>query len=517
MSHNLQAPASDAAEQSHQILLLGSTFIVAVSGLIYELVAGALSSYLIGSSVTQFSLVVGWFMFAMGVGSWASRYIQKEPLQVFVETEIAVGLTGGSSALFLFFSFTFFDYYLLSLLFITLLVGSLVGLEIPLMIRIMRERQALSSTISSVLALDYVGALFASLLFPLVLLPYLGLVRSAFLFGLVNMAVAGIALWKIKESIPNHKKLRIIEVLASVLLIIGLLSAGGLTRFAEDRLYQDEIILARDSPYQRIIVTRWREDIRLYLNGHLQFSTVDEARYHEALVHPILASNPQAKKILVLGGGDGMTARELLKYPQIERIDLVDLDPVMTELFSQQSLLRNLNKDSLNDPRLRVHNSDAGKFLEKTPMRWDVAIIDLPDPNSPSLARLYTKSFYRLLGQRIAADGALVTQATSPFYAKQAFWCIKSTMDAALPGANVQAYHIDVPSFGDWGFVIANRGQQQPAQAKLSVPTRALTSKMLAGMFVFAKDVAPQKVDINYLDRPVLVQYYEQGWRSYND
>lgn len=520
---DLSDPQREPNARAGHFLLLASVFVIAVSGLIYELIAGALSSYLVGSSVTQFSLVIGLFMFAMGIGSYLSRFVKDHALQVFVGVEIAVGLLGGSSALLLFFAFTFLDSYLFFLALSTLSVGSLVGLEIPLVIRILRERNAITiaSTVSSVLALDYVGALFGSLLFPLVLAPYLGLVRSGFLFGLVNVAVAGIALWKMSAAIPRARSLRVATWLSALLLIIGLVSAGGMTRFAEDRLYQDDIILAKDTPYQRIVVTRWRDDIRLYLNGHLQFSSVDEARYHEALVHPIMASHPHAKRVLVLGGGDGMTARELLKYPQVQHIDLVDLDPEMTHLFRQQPMLSQLNLGSLSDAKVLVHNQDAAKFLEQSPQRWDVAIVDLPDPNSPSLARLYAKSFYRLLRQHLSPDGAFVTQATSPFYAAQAFWCIDATVRAAMqaPAADIKIYpyHINVPSFGDWGFVLASHADQDPRLAQISVATKVISPALLPSLFVFAKDMQRPSVEVNHLDRPVLVRYYEQGWRSYND
>ncbi len=510
-------PSPPPPERRRNALLLGSVFAVATCGLVYELIAGALSSYLLGSSVTQFSIVIGLFMFAMGIGSYLSRYVRRDSLRVFVAVEIAVGVAGGMSALLLFYVFTYLGTYLPFLVLSSLLVGSLVGLEIPLVIRILKERQALSSAVSSALAFDYIGGLLASLLFPLVLVPYLGLVRSAFLFGLINVGVAALALWRMADEIPRSGVLRGLAGLAATLLTVGLFSAGGLTRLAEDRLYQDEILLAKDSPYQRIIITRWREDLRLYLNGHLQFSTVDEARYHESLVHPVLAAVPAARRVLILGGGDGMVAREVLKHAHIEHIDLVDLDPEITRLFRDWPSLAKLNSGALSDPRLQVHNADAAKFLEQSQGLWDVAIVDLPDPSGPSLARLYSKSFYRLLGHHLAEQGAFVTQATSPFYAAEAFWSIVATIDSQGGGLRALPYHVNVPSFGEWGFVLASRRSLDPTALKVTVPTRFLTDAVLPGMFVFPADMRRQQVEVNRLDHPVLVRYYENGWRTYND
>lgn len=521
----MNSPAA-LTPQRRSVLLLASVFIVAVCGLIYELIAGALSSYLIGSSVTEFSLVIGLFMFAMGVGSFLSRFVRDNPLSVFVWTELAVGLVGGTSALVLFYAFTFLETYRIYMVLSTLAVGTLVGLEIPLVIRVLKEHQALSRALSSVLALDYVGALAASLLFPLVLLPYLGLVRSGFLAGLVNVAVAWLALIMLRAELRSWRWLRLSAVLVSLWLIGGLVTAGGLTRMAEDHLYQDEIILARDTPYQRIVVTRWHDDIRLYLNGHLQFSSVDEARYHEALVHPAMLRSPAPRRILILGGGDGLAAREVLKYPTVETIDLVDLDPAVTELFRQRPMLRELNGDSLNRSEVRIHNEDAIRFLERSHERWDVALVDLPDPSSPALARLYARSFYRLLDQRLTDHGVFAAQATSPFYAPEAFWCVVRTVQDALPEAEVLPYRVNVPSFGEWGFALAVKGG--PAEAEraggtrdaawpaLEVATRFLSQDVLRGMFVFPNDMQPRTVEVNRLETPVVVRYYERGWRRFN-
>src|SRR5204863_5615152 len=179
---------------------------------------------------------------------------------------------------------------------------------------------------------DYLGALAASLLFPIVLVPKLGLVRSAMLFGLVNAAVALWSTFIFSKQLATKTALRISCIGVVAALSAGMIGAGRITAYAEDNIYADEVILSRDTRYQHIVVTRWKDDVRLFLSSHLQFSSRDEYRYHEALVHPGLAAVPAPRRVLVLGGGDGLAVRELLRYPQIERITLVDLDPEMTQL-----------------------------------------------------------------------------------------------------------------------------------------------------------------------------------------
>jgi spermidine synthase len=271
-------------------------------------------------------------------------------------------------------------------------------------------------------------------------------------------------------------------------------------------------------------VTRWRNDVRLFIDGHLQFSSVDEHRYHEALVHPAAAASPGARRALILGGGDGMTAREVLKYPSIERVDLVDLDEEMIRLFRDRSVLSPLCGEALSDPRVHVRVLDAGKFLEGTDESWDLIFIDLPDPNTLSLSRLYTTSFYRLLSKRLNENGIAVTQATSPFYAADAFWCIVETWRSAAIGPeeegrfNVYPYHAYVPSFGDWGFVMASRRAIRPERLKVpqGVPLRFLTNEVLPTLFVFPADsLAGPNVQPNRLDDQVLAQYYHRAWRRY--
>lgn len=495
------------------IALLVSVLLIAACGLVYELVAGALASYLLGDSVTQFSTVIGTYLFAMGIGSWLSRFIVRGLVARFVTIEIMVGLVGGFSSAALFVAFAYSDGFRLLLYALVLAVGVLVGLEIPLLMRILRDRFEFKDVVANVLTFDYLGALGASLLFPIVLVPTLGLVRAPMLFGALNV---GVALWTtvvLRTSIGARRFLQTACVAALALLGAGMYWGNAILDVSEANLYADDIVLSRTTPYQRIVLTAWRDDLRLFLNSNLQFSSRDEYRYHEALVHPGLAALPQARRVLVLGGGDGLAVREVLRYPGIERVTLVDLDPDMTTLFATHPELTRLNQRSLTDPRVHVVNADAFTWLEASRDVFDFAIVDFPDPSSFSLGKLYTTTLYRMLKARLTPEATFVVQATSPLFARHAFWCIVATIEQA--GLAATPYHVYVPSFGEWGFVLASRNAARPA-GPLPSGLRFLTAESLADLFAFPADMTRVDVEPNRLHTQALVRYYEQEWRAIN-
>ncbi|OQS35074.1 polyamine aminopropyltransferase [Chromobacterium haemolyticum] len=494
-------------------LLIVSVFIVASCGLAYELITGALASYLLGDSVLQFSSIIGCYLFAMGVGSHLSKYVKDERvLDAFIEIELLVGLIGGVSAAVLFLVFAWagepFRLVLYGLVFV---IGVLVGMEIPLVMRAMNQRQAsFSELVSQVLTFDYLGALAVSLLFPLVLAPKLGLSRSALLFGLLN---AGVALWACRAFRHELRQPGLQLARSGVVLLLlagGFLASDHLTRWSEKAVYGDEIIHAETTPYQRLVITKWKSDLRLYINGNLQFSSRDEHRYHEALVHPVLAKLPWARNVLVLGGGDGLAVREMLKYRNIQRITLVDLDPAMTRLFSRSEPLRALNQGSLTDPRVTVVNDDAARWLEQDHGSFDAVIVDFPDPSNFALGKLYSVPLYRLLARHLAENGLAVVQSTSPMHAPRSFWSVDATLRAA--GLHTTPYHAYVPSFGEWGFIIAAKKPGYTPPERYSVPLRFLDKEATRQMFFFPPDMPRWKVLPNELNNQQLVHYFEQDW-----
>jgi spermidine synthase len=319
------------------------------------------------------------------------------------------------------------------------------------------------------------------------------------------------ALWIFREQLHSAVGLKAQALTSFAVLAIGFAAAGQFTSLAEAHLYADEIVHSETSPYQRLVITRWKDDLRLFLNNNLQFSSRDEYRYHEALVHPGLATLPGARRVLVLGGGDGLAVREILKYPQIESVTLVDLDPAMTRLFSTAAPLRKLNEESLSASRVRVINADALKWLEEHDELFDFIVVDFPDPSNFAIGKLYSAAFYRLLEKHMTAGALAVIQSTSPLYARQSFWCVATTLESV--GFVTTPYHALVPSFGEWGFVLAGRRAYKPP-ASYAVTTRFLSAETTPALFQFPKDMARVPAEVNRLNNQVLVRYFEAEWRQ---
>ncbi|MFC4159896.1 polyamine aminopropyltransferase [Chitinimonas lacunae] len=492
--------------------LLFSVFVVASCGLAYELVAAALSSYLVGDSVTQFSTVIGVYLFAMGVGSWLSRHIEDQIAARFIRIELLVGLIGGFSALLLFWMYTWMAGSFLPLLYgLVFLIGTLVGLEIPLVMRLLEKQVSFRDLVSEVLSFDYLGALAVSILFPLWLAPQLGMVRTAILFGLFNTAVA---LWSVhlfRDQLAQRWVLQTQAIAVLLALCTGFVTADQLGSLAESTLYQDRIVFTKSTPYQRMVLTRWKDDYRLFLNSNLQFSSHDEYRYHEALVHPGLAATPWARRVLVLGGGDGLAVREILKYPQVESVTLVELDPAMPQLFREHPALRRLNGDAFHSPRVKVIEADAFRWLENQRDAFDFIVVDFPDPTNYAVGKLYTNTFYRLLEHTLSARGRAVVQSTSPLYARRAYWTVVNTIESV--GLKATPYHAMVPSFGEWGYILVSRDDYQPPP-RVPVPTRFLTPAVLPTLFHFPADMSRVPGEVNRLNNQILVRIFEQEWRG---
>lgn len=510
----MTAPQADAAQapapRPLEVALLASVFVVAACGLVYELAAGALASYVLGDSVLQFSTIIGTYLFAMGVGSWLSRFFERQLPAHFLRIELMVALVGGSLPALLFLAHAWQPGAFRVLLYgLVLLVGLLVGLEIPLVMRILKRNVALRDLVSQVLTFDYLGALAVSVAFPLLLVPQLGLIRTGLLFGLLNALVALWALWLFRHELRRFAA----HALACVLTIgaLGGAFAGSqhITSMAEDRFYQDRIVLAESSPWQRIVLTQGRSGLRLFLNGNLQFAQADEYRYHEALVHPAMAAHGAPRKVAVLGGGDGLAVREILRYPQVESVTLVELDPGMTRLFASDERLVGLNAGALRSPKVTIVNTDAFTWLQQTGDTFDVIVVDFPDPTNFSIGKLYTNAFYALLEQRLAASGYAVVQTTSPLVARQSFWTVVATMESV--GLRTAPYHAHVPSFGEWGFVIASR---RPWKAPSALPDglRFLTAAGVPPLFDFPRDMARVPAEVNRLANQALVTTYEREW-----
>lgn len=508
---------SEKPRTKETTVLILSVFIAGLCSIIYELLIGTTSSYFLGDSVKQFSLTIGMYMAAMGLGSYFSRMISDENLLVkFIGIEIFLGFLGGISVPALYFTFAFTDLYPWMMVLMTMLIGICIGLEIPLLTRVMEQYYVLKVNLSNVLSLDYLGALIATLIFPFILLPFLGTFRSSIFFGLINMLIGFLVLWGFSDQIGfNRKKLLLTaNILACGLLVFMLMVSNWLLESWTQSLYQDRVVYSKQSNYQKIVLTKDKDDYRLYLDGNLQFSTIDEYRYHEALVHIPLGIR-KASNVLLLGGGDGLAVREVLKHSTVQSVTLVDLDPEITGMAKENPHLKRINESSLENSKVSVLNQDAFVYLNKTPKRFDLIIADLPDPNNSSLSRLYSREFYMLVRSRLAENGIFITQSTSPFYARKAFWSIgKSLQNAGF--SNLVPYHVNVPSFGDWGFMMASNAALNTGMIQLQVPTRFLNREAIPGLFVFEKDLIEKDVQGSSLDQPKILTYYLEGWRYWN-
>lgn len=440
--------------------------------------------------------------------------------------EIVLGTIGGLSSFILYLSYSLTEnYYLLAFLQIAIL-GTLIGLEIPLVARIINQYSTLKDTFADIFSFDYIGALLASVLFPLVLLPYMGIMRTSFLIGLLNLGVAIFNIQFFEKELTNSKGKKLVTLVLIGVLVAGFGYSFQISTFFEQFIYQDNIILSKQSPYQKIVVTEWNDDKRLFLNGSLQFSTTDEYRYHESLVHLPMALTQNREKILILGGGDGLAVKEILRYKDIGHIDLVDLDAEVTDLAKNNPVFTALNKNSLNNEKVKIFNQDAFNFIKQTNNRYSLIIIDLPDPHDTSLGKLYSKEFYEMVKKCLSADGLMITQSTSPYFAKKTFWCIESTLAEVFE--SVVPYTAYVPTFGQWGFVIAsqNLGVNTQEQFIEKIQNRIqseigfdnllfLTPEVVKSLFHFPKDLQKIEVEINTLDTQVIIQYYEESLKSW--
>lgn len=503
--------------------LVYAVFVAGLCSIVYELLIATTVVYFQGDSILYFSLTIGLYMAAMGAGAYVSKYAAGNLLRLLVAAEVTLGFLGGFAVPALYLAYSHTEIFLWVYAALTLAIGFLIGLEVPFLTRLLKRYDSLRISIAHVLALDYMGALIASVAFPLLLLPFLGIFRSALFFGLVNMTIGLLLLWRFHERIGRNAAalFKALSLLIALVIVVALVLSNKVLAVWSSTVYDGRILYSERTPYQEIVLTKFRDDVRLYLDGNLQFSTVDEHRYHEALVHVPMAFLEDAvttvgARVLVLGGGDGMAVRELLKYEMVRAVTLVDLDPAVIQLARENPYVTEANGHSLTrDARVRVEIGDAFAYLRKREALYDLIIADLPDPNNTGLARLYTREFYRLVRANLTPGGLFVSQSTSPYYARDAFWSIRATVANVF--ANTAPYHLLVPSFGDWGFVLAADRplDRERAAANLRVEMRFLDERVFPGLFVFEKDLMGGDVEISTLDRPVVLSYYLDSWRRW--
>jgi len=498
-------------------------FATGLAGIVAEYVLATLASYLLGNAVVQWTLTLSLMLFAMGLGSRVSMYMRRNLLGRFVMIEFALSILIAVSALIPYLLSAYIQNVAPVIYLNSMLIGLLIGLEIPLVTRLNHHLEELRVNISSVMEHDYYGALLGGLLFAFVALPYLGLTYTPIALGTINFAVAAVMLFRFRRDLLHDPIIVSASLVVPVVLTLLFYFAEPIVLYGEQQKYSDRVIYEEQTPYQRIVLTKWRDNFWLYLNGNEQFSSYDEALYHEPLVHPAMSIASATHDILILGGGDGLAGREVLKHPDVRSVTLVDIDPAMTRLASTYPALVKLNGNALNDPRLSIVNRDAYTFLNATQRIFDVVIIDLPDPKTVDLARLYSSQFYQQVKRHLSTGGTVVTQATSPIFSRRAFVSIlKSMRDAGLPAI---PYHNHVPTLGEWGWVLGwnYKAPEELLKARLqrmtpNVTTRFLNHDVMTGMLAFGKGVFDDYATIEVNDEMnlVLFSYYRNGaWDIY--
>ncbi|RSL33490.1 polyamine aminopropyltransferase [Salibacterium salarium] len=513
-------------------LLYISSFIVSICGIIYQMLLGAAGSYLMGSSILSYAIAVGGSLSGMGVGAIISERMRKQLVERIIGIEYLIGPVGAFSTLVIYMMFSVIGSDTASVFFCLLifLLGCLTGMELPILIREAEKRgDELKKSAARTLFSDYAGSLIGTLAFALLLSPWLGYIQTAFFVGLINVLIAFWLSFAFRKEIRKPRRSQIVGMLLLIVLGSGFMFGDSYAQLLEQRMYDNPVVINEETSYQQIIGTTAPGDFRFYLNGNLQFAESDEYRYHEALVHPGMSLLKQQKgqndqdgeaiDVLILGGGDGLAIREMIPYDNVNSMTMVDLDPKVTELAKTNPHLTRINEHSLDDERVSIIHGDAFSFIKESEKTYDLILSDLPDPNSLELTKLYSRELYGLMYDRLAEEGVAVVQSTSPVFARKSYWTISETIKGA--GFYVDNFHVDIPSFGNWGFTMA--AKQSFDINDITVPEKAETeylhTDMISGLFQFGKD---ENRDIdgfsyqeNTINHPILAELYNEAWRYY--
>ena len=501
-------------------------FATGLSGIVAEYVLATLATYILNDSVFQWTMILSVMMFSMGLGSWFSKNMKTNLLQKFIYIEFTLSILVAFSSIITYTVLGLTPYVGFVIYSLSVFIGVLIGMEIPLVIRLNDEFETLRVNVSSVIEMDYFGALAGGLFFAYFGLPYLGLTYTPFVLGIINFSVALILVGMLWKHLDKHlaKKLVIFASIIIIGMIVGIKISKSVVMFGEQKRYKDKVIFSEQTKYQKIVVTQWKDDYWLYLNGNQQLCTRDEVMYHEPIVHPAMGLLKKPTSALILGGGDGCAARELLKYKSLTNIQLVDLDPEMTKLSKTNPIFLEMNKQSFLNPRLKITNEDGYKFIEETKEYFDIIIIDLPDPRTVELSRLYSFEFYKLCKKQLRPHGVIITQAGSPYFATKAFLCIEKTIKTA--GFQTVPIQNQIITLGQWGWIIGINDTLNIDYKKVlqnltfdNIETKWLNHEAMSHITSFGKYYLlnpSDSIEINTIHNPVLQKYYLNGsWDLY--
>ncbi|MFJ6379799.1 polyamine aminopropyltransferase [Kitasatospora sp. NPDC092039] len=476
-----------------RLTVLLAAFVCAACGLVYELELVALGDYLLGDTVTQTSVVLSVMVFAMGLGSLLAKRFTSRPATAFALVECALALTGGLSVLALYSCWAWIGRYQAAMVGLTCLIGILIGAEIPLLMTLIQRirRDDAGRAVADLFAADYVGALIGGLAFPFLILPSLGPGDGALLTGAVNaVAGAAVVLWLFREEpAPRIRRL----LWGGCLLVLALLAAAAagsdaVERAARHALYGDQVRYATRGRSQEIVLTGPAEGpLRLYLDGRLAVCGPDEYRGNEGLVHPAMAAGPDAR-VLLLGGGDGLALREVLRHRGVRTVRLVDADPALPRLARTDPGLAALGGHSLDDPRVRTSAADPMAWLRGADASggdgpYDVVLADLPAPADGGPVKFHSQEFYGLAGRLLSPGGRLAVRAGSDL---DGLWRIESglrtaglrTVPYAVPGGATADCRPGPPDRAE-NFLLAAATPPPLTLAPDAPPPRALTPETL--------------------------------------
>jgi len=494
-------------------LISFSVFVAGLCSIIYELLISTIASYFLGDSVKQFSVIIGIYLFSMGIGAYLSKFFSDRPLSFFIKIEFVLGIIGGFSVPLIYFSFLYVSPFQLQLLcwILIFVIGLFTGMEVPLLTYVL-DHLKVKDTFAKILSLDYIGGLIATLLFPFILLPYIGLFYSSLIFGLINILLGMMLLITTAEK--NKKRTIVVGISLAAIMLVSVINAGSILKVWEEKIYKAPIIYNEQTPYQHIIVTKKNDDIRLFLNRIIQFSSADEHRYHEALVHPAFLMHDSPKRVLILGGGENLATREVLKHHKVQSIEVIDIDTVIFYLAKFHPEIMKINENAALDKRVSLISRDAFNYLTEYNGPYDIILSDLPDPSNESTAKLYSKQFFYFVRNNLAEGGIFVSQSNEIYLSQNVFSCIVNTIADVFP--NVYPYHVYVPSFGDWGFTMASlKPLDFEKMNSIKFPTKFLTDKSTAQLFDMPKDITINKTEINTMDRPIIINYFIKDWEKW--
>lgn len=546
-------------------ILLGiSIFTTGGAGLTVQYLIATSTSFILGSSIVVFSIVIGVMLGAMGVAGWVQERIGDNNLiEKFFIIESLLFVLGSFTPFILFWAYgNAFEYFNFVLISLTTAIGLLIGLEIPLVVRILDKMGiGLSKNLKLVFGLDYIGAMVFMLVWVFYLLPHIPIYRIGFVVSGVNYTVAIVTVsFIILTSVGRIKPMLKLGVVALPLLGLysyGITNASKWETLLEYKLYDDTVVHTETTKYAHIVITENKKsqcgtDVRLYLNGNTQFSSCDEHIYHDNLIVPVMNAVDYVSSVLIVGGGDGLALRDVLKYnPSV--VDIVDIDGRLLDISKTNTHLSALNEGSFDNAIVRKLDSgieqtnlflpvvidgvevaqvgryhlDASVFIRSADKRYDVIIVDLPDPSSVELAKLYTRGFYRALATKLNDGGYFVVQSTSPIHAPEVFLEIGRTLESG--GISVLPYHDNVPSFGEWGYWIGCVSSgcidsllgTMNDTTELKVPTSYLTKKRFIANTNFGKRNGIAFLDsangdeINTIITPTIFIRYEKAWTNY--